>query len=305
MTAPSLPVDLTGKVALLTGASGGMGQVITARLARLGCHVVVVVRNRESGEQLRGRVAAEIGADRVEVLTADLTSQRDLHQLAEQFTARHSALHLLVNNAGSHFRKRKLNADGVEMHIAIDYLAAFTLTELLLAPLRADTPSRVVNVVSMALEDTRMVRFGRPRPPRIDPAFEDLRHINPAEGWKPLEAYGRAKMLTLMYSLQLADRLRDEKVTVNAVHPGLVKHRHPRRHRTSTSETSPSADPTRPLHTRAGRCRHVEAGHRPGIGRNDGTLLLRGHGHAPSGLRPRHRAATTRLGCERRLYRPS
>ncbi|MFD4232078.1 hypothetical protein [Streptomyces sp. NPDC058545] len=101
----------------------------------------------------------------------------------------HSAPHLLVNNAGSHFRKRKLNTDGIEMHIAIDCLAAFTLTKLLLRPLRADTPSRVVNVVSMALEDTRMVRFGgQPRPPRIDPALDDLRSLNAAPGWKPLDA---------------------------------------------------------------------------------------------------------------------
>ncbi|WP_327419748.1 hypothetical protein OG763_43070 [Streptomyces sp. NBC_01230] len=101
-----------------------------------------------------------------------------------------------MNNASSHFRKRKLNADGIEMHIAIDYLAAFTPTKLPLCPLRADTPSRVVNVESMALEDTRMVRFGgEPRPPRIDPARDDLRSLNAAPGWKPLDAYARARTL--------------------------------------------------------------------------------------------------------------
>ncbi|WP_371798191.1 hypothetical protein OG963_01405 [Streptomyces sp. NBC_01707] len=122
------------------------------------------------------------------VLPSSLTSQGDLHRLAGRFTARHSALHLRVNNAGSHFRKRKLNADGIEMHIVIDYLAAFTPTKLPLCPLRADTPSRVVNVESMALEDTRMVRFGgEPRPPRIDPALDDLRSLNAAPGWKPLD----------------------------------------------------------------------------------------------------------------------
>ncbi|MEU6341718.1 SDR family NAD(P)-dependent oxidoreductase [Streptomyces sp. NPDC046977] len=157
------------------------------------------------------------------MLTADLVSRDDLQRLAEEFTTRYGSLHLLVNNAGSHFRRRTVNADGIEMHIAIDYLAAFTLTHLLLGPLRAGAPSRVVNVVSMALEDTRMVRLGgRPRAPRIDPDLDDLRQLNPAAGWKPLEAYARAKMLTLMSGYHLAEQLRDTGVTVNAVHPGLV-----------------------------------------------------------------------------------
>ncbi|GII33522.1 SDR family NAD(P)-dependent oxidoreductase [Planotetraspora mira] len=224
MTALSPHVDLTGKVSLVTGATGGMGTVITTRLARLGSTVVIAVRNPDSGEQLRRRVAAEVGADRVEVLTADLASQDDLHRLADRFTARHGALHLLINNVGAHYRQRTLNADGVEMHIAINYLAGFTLTDLLLGPLQAGTPSRVVNVASMALEDTRVVKLRRrPRPVRIDPAqLDDLRHTNPAAGWTPLDAYARGKMLTLMSGYLLAERLRDTGVTVNAVHPGLV-----------------------------------------------------------------------------------
>ncbi|GII42818.1 SDR family NAD(P)-dependent oxidoreductase [Planotetraspora phitsanulokensis] len=126
MTALSPHVDLTGKISLVTGATGGMGQVITTRLARLGSTVMIVVRNPDSGEQLRRRVAAEVGADRVEVLTADLASQDDLHGLADRFTARHTALHLLINNVGAHYRERLLNADGVEMHIRSSTQASST-----------------------------------------------------------------------------------------------------------------------------------------------------------------------------------
>ncbi|MFI6763794.1 SDR family NAD(P)-dependent oxidoreductase [Micromonospora sp. NPDC050417] len=224
MTAPAAEVDLTGKVSLVTGATGGMGQVITTELARLGSTVVIPVRNRDRGVQVRRQVAARVGADRVEVLTADLTSQSDLHRLADQFTARHPVLHLLVNNVGAHFRKRLLNSDGIEMHVAVDYLAGATLTTLLLDQLQAAATARVVNVASMALFDTRMVQIRRqPRPPRIDPAqLGDLRYLNPAAGWTPLDAYARAKMLTLMSGYFLAQLLRGTGVTVNSVHPGLV-----------------------------------------------------------------------------------
>jgi NAD(P)-dependent dehydrogenase (short-subunit alcohol dehydrogenase family) len=110
------------------------------------------------------------------------------------------------------------------MHIAVNHLAPFTLTNLLLDPLRAATPARIVTVVSDAFSDTRQVKIlPRPRPVHLDvEQLDDLASLNPAAGFDPFTAYARAKLLTLMCGYLLAERLRGTGVTLNAVHPGLV-----------------------------------------------------------------------------------
>jgi NAD(P)-dependent dehydrogenase (short-subunit alcohol dehydrogenase family) len=120
-------VDLTGKVSMVTGAAGGMGRVIATELSRLGSTVVIVTRSDTGGEQVRRQIVAEVGADRVEVLAGDLAVRGDLRRVAEEFAARHQSLHVLVNNAGAHYRQRLVNADGIEMHVAVNHLAGFGL----------------------------------------------------------------------------------------------------------------------------------------------------------------------------------
>jgi len=217
-------VNLSGRVSMVTGATGGMGRVIATELARLGSTVVIVSRKVTDGEQLRRQIAAEVGADRVEVLAGDLASQADLRRVAEEFTARHQKLHVLVNNAGAHFRKRLVNADGIEMHVAVDHLAGFGLTNALLDQLRAGAPSRVVNVVSDSMNDARPVTTrGKPRPVTLDTGeLDDLHRVNGTAGFVPFEAYARAKLLATMSGYLLASRLHESGVTVNAVHPGIT-----------------------------------------------------------------------------------
>jgi NAD(P)-dependent dehydrogenase (short-subunit alcohol dehydrogenase family) len=217
-------VDLAGRVSMVTGATGGIGRVIAAELARLGSTVVLVCRGAAAGEQLRRQIAAQAGADRAEVIAGDLSSRAGVRQVAGEFAARYDRLHLLVNNAGAHYRRRQVSADGIEMHVAVDYLAGFGLTTLLVGQLRAGAPSRVVNVVSDAMNDARPVTSrGRPRPVTLDPAeLDDLRQINGAARFAPFEAYARAKLLTTMSGYLLASQLHETGVTVNAVHPGIT-----------------------------------------------------------------------------------
>ncbi|GIJ44118.1 retinol dehydrogenase [Virgisporangium aliadipatigenens] len=205
-------------VSVVTGATGDMGRVVAAELVARGDTVLLVVRNAERGR----RIAAQLGFDRVEVFAADLTSPDDVHHLAGRISARHPELHLLVNNAGAHFRTRDVNDLGVELHVAVNFLAGFLLTERLLGALKAGAPSRVVNVVSDAINDTRQVKLGRaPRPVSLEP-FDDLTKVNPDQGFQPFTAYARAKLLTVMNGYALADRLADTGVTVNSVHPGVA-----------------------------------------------------------------------------------
>jgi NAD(P)-dependent dehydrogenase (short-subunit alcohol dehydrogenase family) len=217
-------VNLAGRVSMVTGATGGIGRVVAAELARLGSTVVLVSRSAAAGERLRRQIAAEAGADLAEVITGDLSSRAGVRQAAAEFAARHDRLHLLVNNAGAHYRRRQVNADEIEMHVAVDYLAGFGLTLLLLGQLRAGAPSRVVNVVSDAMNDARAVTSrGRSRPVTLDPAeADDLRRVNSAAGFAPFEAYARAKLLTTMSGYVLASQLHETGVTVNAVHPGIT-----------------------------------------------------------------------------------
>ncbi|MGW6442853.1 SDR family NAD(P)-dependent oxidoreductase [Lentzea sp. NPDC055074] len=212
--------DLTGKVAVVTGATGGMGQVIATDLARAGAHVVTVARDPARADAL----CAHIGAtDRVDVVAGDLSLRADVVASAETIRDRYDQIHILVNNAGAHFSEHRVSADGIEMHVALDYLAAYGLTTLLDVPLRRGR-ARVVNVASDTLNDTRQVKLaGRPRPATVDlSGVESLAELNPANGFVPFEAYARAKLMTVTAGYALARVLAGDGVTVNALHPGIV-----------------------------------------------------------------------------------
>ncbi|WP_446039559.1 SDR family NAD(P)-dependent oxidoreductase [Streptomyces sp. SID1121] len=214
--------DLRHKVAVVTGATGGMGRVIAADLARAGAHVVTVARDPSRADALRASLGSE-AAHRLDVIPGDLSRRADVMRAARTIRDRHDQVHILVNNAGAHFSDHRVSADGVEMHIALDYLAAYGLTTLLEAPLRRGR-ARVVNVASDTLNDTRQIKIaGRPRPATLDLAgVDDLAALNPPAGFIPFEAYARAKLMTVTAGYALARDLATDGVSVNALHPGIV-----------------------------------------------------------------------------------
>lgn len=225
------PWSLDGRTALVTGATGGMGRVIATELARRGAAVVVVARRLDAAQRLAQEVTADTGRADVTALAADLSSQASVRALAAAVGARHERLHLLVNNAGAHFRDHGLTADGVERRLAVDHLAGFLLTRLLTPTLLAgaaqDGGARVVNVVSDSFSDTRTVKLARrPRPARVDLAELAASAGQAAgarpDGFAPMPVYARAKLATLLAGYALARRMQGAGVTVNAVHPGLV-----------------------------------------------------------------------------------
>ena len=195
---------MRGKTAMVTGASTGIGKETARALARMGARVVMVSRDRARGEAALAELSAESG--QVELMLADLASQREVRRLAREFEAGHDRLEVLINNAGGTFHERGSTEDGVERTFALNHLAPFLLTNLLLDVLKKSAPARVVNVAS-----------GAHAMGRID--FEDLRG---ERRYSPSRAYAQAKLANVMFTYELARRLEGTGVTANAVHPGFV-----------------------------------------------------------------------------------
>jgi NAD(P)-dependent dehydrogenase (short-subunit alcohol dehydrogenase family) len=195
--------NLTGKTVLITGATDGVGRVVARRLGAAGARVLVHGRDRERGE----RVVAEIvrGGGTAEFLAADLSSLADVRRLAEMVRQRTGRLDILINNAGigggGPGAMRQTSADGHELRLAVNYLAGFLLTHLLLPLLQASAPARIVNVASAGQE-------------AID--FSDLML---ARGYSGGRAYRQSKLAQILFTVDLADELRGTGVIVNALHP--------------------------------------------------------------------------------------
>jgi NAD(P)-dependent dehydrogenase (short-subunit alcohol dehydrogenase family) len=200
------PGPLEGRVCLVTGATSGIGAVAARELCRLGA--TVVLSGRDAGRCARqlSRIRAEVPGARAEALVADLSVQAEVRRLAEAFTRRHARLDVLVNDAGAYYLRRQISRDGVELTLALNHLAPFTLTLLLLDRLLAAPAARVVNVSSVAHA-------------RSGPVLEDLQR---ERRYERIEAYARSKLANLLFTFELARRLAGTPVTANAVHPGMV-----------------------------------------------------------------------------------
>jgi NAD(P)-dependent dehydrogenase (short-subunit alcohol dehydrogenase family) len=218
---PTIP-DLRHRTAVVTGATGGMGQIIAATLIGAGAHVVTVARDPARADGLRARLGAD-GARRLDIIPGDLSRRADLRTAAQLIGDRYGEIHLLVNNAGAHFPGHRVSPDGIEMHVAVDYLAAYGLLTRLAPSLRRGR-ARIVNVASDTLNDTRRVKLARtPRPATLDLTdVDDLADLNPRAGFVPFEAYARAKLMTVAVGYALARSYATHGVTLNAVHPGIV-----------------------------------------------------------------------------------
>ena len=195
------------KVVMVTGANAGMGKEISLALAGLGANVVMVCRDRARGEASRAAVESTTGNREVELLVADLSSQKSIRQLVSEFEATHDRLHVLVNNVGITLPKRNETVDGIEAVFATNHLAPFLLTNLLLPILEASAPSRIVTVSSAAHT------MGK-----ID--FDDVQAVR---GYNEIRVYNASKLANVLFTYELARRLAGTGVTANVVEPGFVK----------------------------------------------------------------------------------
>jgi len=197
---------MQGKTCLVTGANSGIGKATALGLARQGATVVMVSRNAAKGAAARDELIAQSGNSSIDLLLADLASQQAIRQLAEDFKQRHTQLHVLVNNAGGFYAKRQETSDGLEMTFAVNYLAPFLLTNLLLDTLKASAPARIVNVSSAAQESN----------------FIDMDDLQATARYSSWRAYGQSKLAEVLFTYELARRLQGTGVTANCLHPGFV-----------------------------------------------------------------------------------
>lgn len=194
-----------GKVCLITGGSRGIGQAAAADLAGMGASVVIVARDAERGAATIAQIERQTGQT-VGLLLADLSSLQGVRQVAQEFRATYDRLDVLVNNAGAVFSQRSLTVDGFERTFALNHLAYFLLTNLLIDLLRTDAPARIVNVSSTAHKGAVL-------------AFDDLQLERKYTGFR---AYGRSKLANILFTHELARRLEGSGITANALHPGIV-----------------------------------------------------------------------------------
>ena len=197
---------LKGKVCMVTGATAGIGIVTAKALAQQGATVIVAGRNKEKSVSTVDQIRKETGNHDVEYILADLSVQKEVRKLADDFKSKFKRLDILVNNAGAVFDKRFETADGLEMTFALNHLSYFLLTDLLLDTIKASVPSRIINVSSDAHKGAKI-------------NFDD---IQGKKKYGVMYAYGQSKLANILFTYELARKLEGSGVTSNALHPGFV-----------------------------------------------------------------------------------
>lgn len=203
----SIPkVDLTGKFCLITGATSGIGEATARAVAASGAHLTILCRNADKGEALRQSLA-EVARAPVDLLVGDLSVQADVNRVAQEYLSSGKPLQLLINNAGVVNTSRKVTVDGIEETFAVNHLAYFLLTNLLLDRIKESAPARIVNVASGGYTFAKGM------------GFDD---VNAENEYKTFPVYGRSKLGNIMFTRTLAEKLPPNQVTVNCLHPGAV-----------------------------------------------------------------------------------
>ncbi|GAB3918944.1 SDR family oxidoreductase [Larkinella terrae] len=199
---------MPAKVCLITGANSGIGRVTALELARKGFDIIMLCRNLEKARPVRQEIKRVSKTGQVDLLWCDMAVQSSVVQAAREVIDRYDHLDVLINNAGLYIEKEHYTAEGIELTFATNHLGAFLLTNLLVGLLRKGSHSRVITVSSEAH--------------RWDSGFI-IDELAAPQSYDGMKAYGASKLCNILFARELAERLADDGITSNSVHPGVVK----------------------------------------------------------------------------------
>lgn len=199
---------IPGKTVIVTGANTGIGKEAAKELARRGGRIILACRDLKKAEEARVEIVAETGNENIIVKHLDLASMTSIHAFAKDINSTEPRIDILINNAGVMWCPKMLTEDGFEMQIGTNHMGHFLLTNLLLDKLKASAPSRIINVSSLAHSLRGPI------------GFEDL---NSENSYDKTVAYSYSKLANILFTRELAKRLTNTGVTVNALHPGAVR----------------------------------------------------------------------------------
>ncbi len=197
---------MEGKKVFITGATSGIGKETAIALSKMGATIFMTARDKESGERARQEIVSQSGNNGIEVYECDLSSFSSIRVCVEKFSQQETSLDVLINNAGVGITTRELSKDGIELHFAVNFLAPFLLTHLLLPLLRKSEEGRIINVCSTLHREGHI----------------DFNDIESKEHFDHYKAYGNSKLALLLFTKKLAKDLMGTSVTVNALHPGVI-----------------------------------------------------------------------------------
>jgi len=198
--------SMSRRTYLITGATSGIGKVMALELAKKGGTVILVARDQDKGERVKEQLVQDSGNDAIELMMADLASQKQIRELCVRVGERHKRLDGLINNAAIVPRKREVSVDGIEMQFAVNHLSYFLLSYLLKGLLVASAPSRIVNTAS-ELHARKAL---------------DLDDLQAKKSYSSFLVYGRTKLMNVYHTYALASRLADKDVSANCWTPGLT-----------------------------------------------------------------------------------
>ena len=198
---------IQGKTCLITGANSGIGKALSLELAHLGARVIMICRNRERGELARQEIMKITQNPDIDMFLIDLSSQRSIKEGVIEIKRKYDELDILINNAGVLLFQRCLTEENIEKTMATNYFGPFLLTNLLLDLLIKSAPSRIINVVSEG---------------QLKGEF-DLAELTAPKKYKPMKVYSLSKQAEILFTYELAEKLREKNVTSNCFYPGLVK----------------------------------------------------------------------------------
>ncbi len=199
-------MDMTNKLCVITGANSGIGFETAKALAKKGAYIVMVCRNEDKAIKAKNQILETFPDAGIAIVLCDFSIQKEIRSAADEITSRYKKIDVLINNHGFIASERNETVDGLEETFAVNHIGYFLFTHLLLDNIKAAKKGRIVNVASGA---HRAGEF-------------DTDNLQLEENFSPMKAYGNSKLFNILFTKELAERLKDSDVTANCLHPGVV-----------------------------------------------------------------------------------